>query len=166
MPVAGDQRQALALVHQKKIIFPKGLRLFIMKQMRKAYYLFFYKLYTLFKSFSKDGWEEWKAGLVIQTLQYFVLYIIILKIEMILRNSVIPNINPIIWELTLAATIAIFNYYIFLYKKKWKIYETEFNKYSKTQNTIINLIVFCIVIGVCAILIYTFYEYSQIEWNK
>jgi hypothetical protein len=134
--------------------------------MKKVYYLLFYKLYRLFKFLSEDGWADWKVVIVIQTLQLFVLAIVFLQIELITKSNVLPNGNPKIWAIPLAIALAIFNYYIFLHQKAWKIYENEFKKYSKQKNRVINLIVFCIVFGILSMLIFTYYQISQVDWHK
>jgi hypothetical protein len=137
-----------------------------MENLKKAYYLFFYKLYLVFNYLSEDSWGYWKAGLVIQTLQYFILFVIIMQIEIISKNYVIPDFDPKLWEIPLAIILAVFNYYVFLYKKDWKQYIDEFSRYSKKKNIIINIIIFFIVFGIVSLLIFTFYQYSQIEWIK
>ena len=104
-----------------------------MKRLKKAYYLLFFKLYQFFKSLPENSFEEWKAGLVIQTLQLFVLGIIWIQITIITKNDIIPNINPKIWAIPLALIIAILNYHVFLGKKLWKNYEMEFKNYSKKK---------------------------------
>jgi hypothetical protein len=105
----------------------------IMENLKKAYYLFFYKLYLVFNYLSEDSWGYWKAGLVIQTLQYFILFVIIMQIEIISKNYVIPDFDPKLWEIPLAIILAVFNYYVFLYKKDWKQYIDEFSRYSKKK---------------------------------
>lgn len=134
--------------------------------MKKAYYLLFYKLYRFFKTISEDGFADWKAGLIIQTLQYFILFIIIGQIELISKNDVIPSGDPKIWAVPLGIILAIFNYYVFLHYRGWKAYEDEFKMYSKQKNRIINFFVFCVVFGILSILIFTYYEYSQVDWSK
>jgi len=137
-----------------------------MRNFKKAYYLLFYKLYQFFKSLSEDSFEEWKAGLVIQTLQIFILAIIWLQITIITKNDIIPNTNPKIWIIPLALIIAILNYHVFLGKKLWKNYEMEFKNYSKKKNRVINFIVLFIIFGIFALLILSYYQLSQIDWSK
>ena len=137
-----------------------------MKRLKKAYCLLFFKLYQFFKSLPEKSFEEWKAGLVIQTLQLFVLGIIWIQITIITKNDIIPNTNPKIWIIPLALIIAILNYHVFLGKKIWKNYEMEFKSYSKKKNRVINFIVLCIVFGVFALLILSYYQLSQIDWSK
>lgn len=136
-----------------------------MEKFKKAYYLFFYKLYQFFHSLSNDGWEDWKAGLVLQTLQYFVLFIIVLQIEIFTKNPT-PNVDPKIWAIPLVIIIAIFNYYILIYKDKWKLHEKEFKNYSKQKNRMANFVTLCIVLGVFALLILSYFQLSQINWSK
>ena len=147
-------------------VYHPGLEFLNMEKLKKAYYLLFYKLYRAFISLSEDSWADWKAGLVIQTLQYFILFVIALQIEIISKDNIIPDFHPKIWEIPLAIVLAVFNYYVFLHKKRWKKYSTEFSLYSKKKNKIINTIVFFIVFGIVALLIFTFYQYSQIDWIK
>ena len=114
----------------------------------------------------ENSFEEWKAGLVIQTLQLIVLGIIWLQITIITKNDIIPNINPKIWAIPLALIIAILNYHVFLGKKLWKNYEMEFKNYSKKKNRVINFIVLFIIFGIFALLILSYYQLSQIDWSK
>jgi hypothetical protein len=134
--------------------------------MKKAYYLLFYKLYRFFKTISEDGFADWKAGLIIQTLQYFILFIIIGQIELISKNDVIPTGDPTIWAVPLGIALAIFNYYVFLHYKGWKAYENEFKMYSKQKSRVINFFTFFVIFGILSILIFTYYEYSQVDWSK
>ena len=60
----------------------------------------------------------------------------------------------------------IFNYYVFLHYSGWKEHEAEFKGYSKQKNLVINLAVFCVVFGTLALLIFTFYQMSLIDWSK
>jgi Na+-driven multidrug efflux pump len=136
-----------------------------MEKFKRAYYLFFYKLYQFFNSLSSDGWGDWKAGLVLQTLQYFILFIIILQIEIFTKNPM-PNIDPKIWAIPLGIIIASLNYYIFIYKGKWKLHEKEFKNYSKQKNRIANLIIFSIILVIFLLLILSYYQLSQINWSK
>lgn len=137
-----------------------------MEKIKKTYYLFFYKLYRFFKSISDDDFADWKAGLVIQTLQLFILLTITGQIELITKDKIIPNGDPKIWAIPLAIVLAVFNYYVFLHFRGWEIYEDEFRKYTKKKNRPINFLVFCIVFGIFSILIFTFYQYSQVDWSK
>jgi hypothetical protein len=134
--------------------------------MKKAYYLLYYKLYRLFKSIYDDGLADWKAGVIIQTLQIFILLIIYGQILVVSKKNIIPNVNPKLWAIPLAIFFALINYYIFLEKKFWKVYEGEFKRYSKNENLIINLSVFCFCFGILSILIITYYQISLIDWSK
>lgn len=137
-----------------------------MEKIKIAYYLFFYKFYRLFRSLSEDGWADWKAVIVIQTLQWFLIAIILLQIEISHRASILLENNTKVWLILLAIALAILNYRIFLQKKKWKTYEHKFRKYSRQKNRIINFIIFCLVFAILIMLIFTYYQYSQVNWQK
>ena len=137
-----------------------------MKNIKKAYYLLFYKLYRFFNTTSDDGFADWKAGLVIQTLQIFILLILVFQLILVSKKNLLPNGDAKIWAIPLSITLAIFNYYVFLHYKGWKVYEDEFKSYSKQKNWIINLMVLWTVFGIMAILIFTFYQMSLIDWSR
>lgn len=134
--------------------------------MKKAYYLLFYKLYSFFKSISDDGFADWKSALVIQTLQIFGLLILFFQLILTTKNkNLLPNIDSKFIAIPLGIGLAIFNYYIFLHYKGWKEFEAEFKGYSKQKNLVINLTVFFTVFVVLAILIFTFYQMSLVDWS-
>ncbi|GIV28663.1 MAG: hypothetical protein KatS3mg027_2477 [Bacteroidia bacterium] len=137
-----------------------------MEKIKKAYYLLFYKIYRFYKSMEDDGFADWKAGLVIQTLQIFVMFIIIGQTEIITKHKLIPAGDPKIWATPIAIMLAIFNYYIFLHRRNWKNYEEEFRSYSRQKNRLINFIVFCIIFGTLLLLIFTLYLYSKVDRTK
>jgi len=60
-----------------------------MNKIIKAYYLFFYKLYRLFMSISNDGWENWKAFLVVCVLQGYLFYAIYIWIRIAIKSDTI-----------------------------------------------------------------------------
>ncbi len=134
--------------------------------MKKLYYLLFYKLNCFFKTISDDSWSDWKAGLVIQTLQIFILLIFAGQMDLITKNNPILDWDPKMWGIPIAFGLALFNYSIFLHQRGWEIYEDEFKIYSKQKNIIINIIVFCIVFVIPSLLFYTYYQYSQVDWSK
>ena len=134
---------------------------------KKAYYLLFYKLYQAVKTTDDGiGLNDWKAGLIVQTLQYFILFSVVLQVEILSHKSVFPEVNPMIWAIPIAIFLAVFNYYAFLHNDKWKKYESEFISYPKPKMRISNIIVIFICFFIIVLLIFTFYQYSQVDWKK
>jgi hypothetical protein len=129
---------------------------------KKAYYLLFYKLSRFWKTVSEDSWSDWKAGLIIQTLQYIILFIVIGQIEFVTSCNLYPNVYPILWALPLSILLVILNYYL-LSNSVRNAYEDEFRRYSNKKNTVINFIVFFFFIGIILLLILTLYQYSKVN---
>jgi len=142
-----------------------------MKKVKKAYYLLFYKLYKSFESIDNltgmgYGLNDWKAGLVIQTLQICIIFFALNEINVFTYKNPFPETDPKLWIIPLCVIIAIINYFTFLHHDNWKKYVPEFSKYSRSFNLIINIIVVIICFGVFALLIFSYYQISKINWKE
>lgn len=137
-----------------------------MEKTKNAYYLLFYTLYRLFKSLSEDGWEAWKALIVISGLQGLLIVEFYTWCDIIFKNNNLEFSSPRIVITLLAIVITVFNYYALLHHGRWKKYEEEFKHYSDEKNKVINLSVFLFIIIVLGSLIFAFYQMSLIDWSK
>lgn len=137
-----------------------------MKTIKKAYNLFFYKLYRFFTSISVDGWEDWKALLVIGVLEGFLLIELYTWSGIIFRDKNIQFSNTRGVSILLGLFIAVSNYYILLHKNRWKQYEEEFKNYSTERNRLINFSVFLFILLVIGSVIFAFYQMSLIDWSQ
>lgn len=139
----------------------------MISKVTKAYYLFFYKLYCFFKTLDELGTGfgllEWRAAVIIQTLQIFILFIISNEIEVFYHRETFSKGNPMIWIIPIAIALAFFNYYTFLYHDKWKNFEDEFKCYTKRKRVITSFIALLTVIGIPVLLIFSFFQYSYIH---
>lgn len=136
-------------------------KVFNMGKIKKAYYLFFYKLYTLFTYISESGWEDWKALLTIGVLQMYLYVSLCTWADIILKGH-----YPILLESSgslfiITIIIAVSNYFILLHKNRWKKYEMEFKLYSRGKNVLINIGVFLFITLILGNLIFALYSIGQ-----
>jgi hypothetical protein len=136
-----------------------------MKKIQKAYFHFFYRLCCLFKSISDDGWEEWKALLIVGVTTSFILINIDLYIKILFKVGFILELPKFAFGV-LFLIIALFHYLILLHNDGWKQYEVEFKQYSKEKNRAIDLLFFFFVLFILGNLIFAFYQLSLIDWTK
>lgn len=128
---------------------------------KKACYLFFYKIYSFFKELDDLGVAvgllEWRTVLIIQTLEIFSMFIVLRKISRLNHSNIFLKSNPLRWAIPIVVLMILINYYGFLYRNRWREFEHEFKSYSQRSNYILNFIVLLICIGIPTLLICTFY---------
>ena len=133
--------------------------------MKKIYYLLFYKLYRFWKAISDDGWSDWKALIVIEGINVFIILSIDIFIKVLFKFGFILEL-PKLTFIILFAIISVLHYYAFLHDDRWREYEEEFESYSSFKNKIINLSVLGFILIVVGVLIFAFYQMSLIDWSK
>jgi cytochrome b subunit of formate dehydrogenase len=133
--------------------------------MGRVYYFIFYCIYRFFESISRDNLSDWKAGLVIEILEISLLVTIIGQLEIIKKISIVTPVKSSYLILPVVL-LAFINYWTFLKKKGWKRYESEFQSYSRPQKVIFSTAVILIILLIVTGLIFTFYQYSQIDWKR
>lgn len=129
-----------------------------MEKIKKAYYLFFYKLYSLFRYISESGWEDWKALLTIGVLQMYFYVSLCTWADIILKDDYPIFIQSSASLFVVTIVIAVSNYFVLLHKNRWKKYEEEFKRYSRGKNILISIVVFLITTLVLANLIFALYS--------
>jgi hypothetical protein len=130
----------------------------------KLYKFLFYKIYRAFRAINAEGWEHWKALIVINTLgimfcaELLVWWIVVTKRDI---DLVFSDLNIII----IASFITAINYRIFIHEQKWKLFDKEFEEYSKSKTRLASLIVMLFTFGIIVSLVLSFYCMSQIDWK-
>ena len=132
--------------------------------LNKAYYLLYYKLYRFFESIDNYnmGLYDLKAGVVIESIQIFIVLTIGIQIEVITTYSVLSKVDLSLWIL-LPIALAFINYYSFNHKERWKKFEKEFKTYSKPKTTLINYVVLLFCILILGFLVFSLYQLSLIH---
>lgn len=129
---------------------------------KKAYYFFFYKIYNFSKNVSDDALNDLKPGIIISVLQIFLLIEILVWYTIITKGDVGAD-----WYYKVVAILICgFNYYVFLYKNKWKNYFNEFKNYGKRKNIIGGWLTFITIIFIIVSLIFSFYQMSLVDWKQ
>lgn len=125
-----------------------------MNKIKKAYYYFFYKIYKSIEYTSElvggSFWTDFKAGLVILTLELWI-------IGSFLNYYSIINEKKLNIEITSSVLLifliifSIINYLAFMNTDIWKTYNKEFDKLSEKENqkgtTIVWIIAICITVN-------------------
>lgn len=128
--------------------------------MKKFYYYVYYQLYHFGIKISDDALNEWKPGALITSIEGALVAEIIIWLQVF--NIVSQEKINFLWStpviIVIAGVLGFTNYYIFLYKDKWKKYSKEFaayNKYKKIWNTIlvISVIIFTLLSLIFSILV-------------
>ena len=131
--------------------------------MKQMYYYLFYKFYKLAEAAPSRWLSDWKAGIIIITLEVWSLFSLInyynvwVDRYMTLKKA---YIIPIIM------LICFINYMAFIHSDRWKDYVKDFDKLPKNKNKIGSWIVFSITIFIIANLIFSYYLISEVDWSR
>jgi hypothetical protein len=135
---------------------------------KKGYYLIFFKLKNFMIEINILNWrrnESTNAWAFYSTLQELVVISIFFLAETWLQPA--PHPDKYLLPLFIGSFGVIWgiNYYLLLYKNKWKAYRRGFNSYSKQKNLFINFGVFALVLGILGLLSYSVYLFSLVDWR-
>ena len=135
-----------------------------MNVIKNCYYYFFYKLYNWYESFPLKWWSDWKAAFSITILEILMLVTLEGILSALNERDLIP-INTNIFAISIGIIIFWLNYFVFIYKDKWKPYVDRFEMWPKNKNKLGGIIVW-IIIGIVFIsLILMYYMLSKVNWN-
>lgn len=123
---------------------------------KKAYYLLFYKLYCAFKFINDDGWSDLKAITIICCLEVALLIELVVWWTVIFKKGVDLS-NPYFIVVPLCLFLAWVNYDIFIEKSHWKIYAREFKRYPPGKKVLTSWLTFFFVMAMIGSLILAFY---------
>jgi len=116
--------------------------------MKKFYYYIYYRVYHFGIKISDDALNEWKPGALITCIECALFGEIIIWLQAF--NIVSDEKIALLWSTPVLISIAVIfgftNYYIFLYKNKWKLYSKEFANYDKNKAFWSSLLVISIII--------------------
>lgn len=126
----------------------------------RIYHLLFYKFYCFFSATAKEGWEEWKALILINILG--VLFVAELMVWAdILINMKTVSFEPYWIAIPISFGVAWFNYSFFIQKNAWKKYAKEFENHSQSSNRLASWLTLLFVIFFFLTLVFSFYSLSQ-----
>lgn len=139
-----------------------------MIKLKKSFYLFFYTLYC-FCEFLDVGVSYissvWKAFAIICFLETLILLGLLGQIDLNFYSYINFEVDPKTYAIPLGLLLSILNYFIFLHNDKWRLYISEFKKFSKLKKVLTNLIVMILIFGIFFLLIFTFHQYSKADWQ-
>ncbi len=135
-----------------------------MGKIEKAYDYTFYTFYRFWEKAPSKWWSEWKS---ILTISFFSIFILLSFYGLILYHyklDLFPKskLSPIV----LGILIYFFNYYYFLYKRKWEQKIERFNELSKVKDRFGILLIVIISVMVLASFIYSIYLVSTVDWQN
>ena len=133
--------------------------------LKRAYFYLFYKLYKFSEAAPSRWMSDWKAGVIVDVLLYF------LQLSFLVYYKTFFNRYFELGDSRIAASIFVLivvipNYFIFHHKDQWKVYVREFDKWPRKKNTIGGIIVWAIIFIIIANLIFAFRLMSQIDWTQ
>jgi hypothetical protein len=108
----------------------------------------FCQLRALFKAVSDDGWDDFKASIVLNALEIYFGFSIFNLISLILKRNLLPLTRQ--WELVIVigggVAIAVANHYWFQHRKGWVRFEAEFKAYSARKLLLGRAALFAVVL--------------------
>ncbi|UWX62174.1 hypothetical protein N0B40_07745 [Chryseobacterium oranimense] len=130
-----------------------------MGKIKKAYYYLFYKIYKSIEytseSLGGSFWTDFKAGLVILTLELFIWMAFLNYYSIINKISFnLSVMSPILLPLIL---FCILNYIFLMHTDKWKEYNKEFDQLPIEKNKKGGIIVWCTVALIVINLFFSYY---------
>lgn len=129
-----------------------------LKDLDRAHIYMGWRIANFAKILSDDGLHAWKASLAISVLGFFLIFSIFLNVVVVFELH-IPLEEPLFILIPLAVVDIIFSYFTFI--RRWRVYEDEFNTYTRAQHRLYGWIIVGIVLFVLASLIGSFYLLSQ-----
>jgi amino acid transporter len=131
--------------------------------LKTYYYYLFYQFYRHYQNSSNAWLSDWKAVFSIDILLIFI-FLSMLGYYSLLTNEIWYLENPHNIGLLIVTLITSFNYYVFNYDNKWKIYVRKFDKWPRRKNRIGGMLVLVLILLIFINLIYMFFLLSQAKW--
>lgn len=133
--------------------------------MKKFYYYFYYRTYHFAIKISDDALNEIKPGAFLVALEVILYSIVLIWIEIL---KIVPKATlDLLWSNTSLVFIVLLlvtlNYFIFLYRDKWKQYANEFSNYNKKKKFWYGVIMLLAIALIVGGLIFSFYRLSQMK---
>ena len=104
----------------------------------------FYSIRSTFKGLSDDGWEDWKALLVISVAMLFASLAVVAAVSIAFQHRVLlPGAKQrfmMLWG-TVSLSLTAINYFTLVYRRRWSRFEREFRHFSKTTQTLGGVVV-------------------------
>lgn len=124
---------------------------------KKFYYYLHYRIYHFVIKISDDALNEWKSGALITCIECALVGEIIIWLQAF--NIFSKEKIDFLWStpilIMIAAVVGFTNYYIFLYKIKWKKYSKEFATYSNRTRFWNDILVLSIIVFTLVSLIFS-----------
>lgn len=122
-----------------------------MIQLRKLIAFAFWELRRILNAIAGDDWLDFRAMALLVCTQMGLVLSLFGAASILTRCSLLPpqGLALTFFNLFLAATVSAANYYGIQYKDRWRQFESEFNKYSKSRKAIGGIVM--IVLPILAI---------------
>lgn len=127
--------------------------------MKIFYYYLYYRIYHFAKKISDDALNEMKSGATIIILELLIItqFFVWLQIFQFLSKKA----EDFVWSKAVLVAIVVLliicNYYVFLYKERWKKYNNKFKSYSKSKIRQWNFTIAGIIVVIFSGFIFAFY---------
>jgi len=137
-----------------------------MKILKKAYYLFFYKILKAIHYSNKSYYIQyelkdmlWRATGILMILITALVFALNNILEIIMQHAFLSDLSIIPYIVVIIIVgifIYMFIYYTLIYENRWASYMKEFEKYSRTKNVFINICVILVVLSILGITALTY----------
>lgn len=107
----------------------------VYRWLAKTHAYAFYVVRIGFKAAFDDGWEDWKALLVITVAMLFAAFTVTFLLSIGFQHFLLPTSSErflIVWG-PITIGLAFTNYYALVADRKWVRFEAEFRHYSRTM---------------------------------
>lgn len=114
-----------------------------MIQLRKLIAFAFWELRRILNAIAGDAWLDFRAMALLVCTQIGFVLSLLGTVSILTRRSLLPpqGLASTFFNLFLAATVSVVNYYGIQYKDRWKRFESEFNAYSKSRKAVGGLVI-------------------------
>lgn len=135
-----------------------------MKGIKLAYDYLFFTFYRFWEKAPSKWWSDWKAVISISFLKIFALLSIYGMVMYKLKINLLPESGTL--PIIIAVIIFGVNYFYFLRQERWRNKIDRFDTISSFRDKIGVLIVITLVVFLVALLIFTVYLISTVDWQN
>nr|WP_315031173.1 hypothetical protein [uncultured Chryseobacterium sp.] len=128
-----------------------------MKNIKRVYYYFFYKLYNHYQDSSAPWWSDFKASASMGALEIWLI-LSILNYFLLLTGKTTGEIT--IWQPSIFIPIImlfLLHYFAFIHTDIWREYNKEFDKLPRESNKRNGIITWSVIVFIIVNTVFSYY---------